>query len=188
MFFRIEWNCKTKICIFVQPPNYIADMTEETEFALEVAREEMQNALVRLEKEFQKIRAGKASPVMIEGVKIDYYGVMTPIDQTANISTPDARQIIVQPWDKNVIGLIEKAILAANLGFNPKNEGDILRISVPPLTEERRKDLVKRARAEGENARISIRTIRRSANDTARQLEKKGVPEDEVDKLEADIQ
>jgi ribosome recycling factor len=163
-------------------------MTEETEFALEEAREAMQIALVHLEKEFQKIRAGKASPVMLEGVKIDYYGVMTPIEQTANISTPDARQIIVQPWDKTVIGLIEKAIMAANLGFNPKNEGEILRISVPPLTEERRRDLVKRAKSEAESARVSIRGVRRSANDTAKQLKKDGAPEDEVDKLESDIQ
>jgi ribosome recycling factor len=125
---------------------------------------------------------------MLDGVKIDYYGVMTPIDQTANISTPDARQIIVQPWDKSVLGLIDKAIQAANLGFNPKNEGEILRILVPPLTEERRRDMVKRAKNEAENARISIRNIRRIANETAKKLKKDGVPEDEIDKLEADIQ
>jgi len=163
-------------------------MTEETEFALEEAGEAMQQALLHLEKEFQKIRAVKASPMMLEGVKIDYYGVLTPIDQTANISTPDARQIIVQPWDKSVLGLIDKAIQAANLGFNPKNEGEILRIIVPPLTEERRRDLVKRAKTEGENARISIRNIRRTANDTAKQLKKDGTPEDEIEKLESDIQ
>jgi ribosome recycling factor len=113
---------------------------------------------------------------------------MTPIDQTANISTPDARQIIVQPWDKSVLGLIDKAIQAANLGFNPKNEGEILRIQVPPLTEERRRDMVKRAKNEAENARISIRNIRRIANETAKKLKKDGTPEDEVDKLETDIQ
>ena len=163
-------------------------MTEETEFCLEEAREGMNNAIVHLEKEFQKIRAGKASPQMLEGVRIDYYGVMTPIDQTANISTPDARQIIVQPWDKSVLPLIDKAIQAANLGFNPKNEGEILRIQVPPLTEERRRDMVKRAKNEAENARISIRNIRRIANDTAKTLKKDGVPEDEVEKLEHDIQ
>ena len=163
-------------------------MTEETEFCLEEAREGMHNAVLHLEKEFQKIRAGKASPQMLEGVKIDYYGVMTPIDQTANISTPDARQIIVQPWDKSVLSLIDKAIQAANLGFNPKNEGEILRILVPPLTEERRRDMVKRAKNEAENARISIRNIRRIANETAKKLKKDGVPEDEIDKLEADIQ
>jgi len=163
-------------------------MTEETEFTLEEAREGMQLAVSHLEKEFQKIRAGKASPMMLEGVKIDYYGVMTPIEQTANISTPDARQIIVQPWDKSVLGLLEKAIMAANLGFNPKNEGEILRIIVPPLTEERRRDLVKKTKMEAENAKISIRNIRRSANDTAKQLKKDGTPEDEVTRLEAEIQ
>ena len=121
-------------------------MHEEIEFALEEAKEGMHNAILHLEKELQKVRAGKASPQMLDGVRIDYYGVMTPIDQTANISTPDARQIIVQPWDKSVLGLIEKAILAANLGFNPKHEGDILRIVVPALTEERRRDLVRKAK------------------------------------------
>jgi len=163
-------------------------MNEDVEFCLEEAKEGMNMAVLHLEKEFQKIRAGKASPQMLDGVKIDYYGVMTPIEQTANIHTPDARQIIVQPWDKSVIGLIEKAIMAANLGFNPKNEGEILRISVPALTEERRRDLVKRAKAESENARVSIRNIRRQANETAKKLKKDGVPEDEVDKLEVDIQ
>lgn len=163
-------------------------MHEEIEFTLEEAREGMHNAVLHLEKELQKVRAGKASPQMLEGVKIDYYGTMTPIDQTANVSTPDARQIIVQPWDKSVLGLIEKAILAANLGFNPKNEGEILRIVVPALTEERRKDLVKKAKTEAENAKISIRNIRRLANDTAKKLKKDGVPEDEVEKLEEDIQ
>ena len=163
-------------------------MSDEAEFCLEEASEGMVHAIAHLEKEFQKLRAGKASPQMLEGVKIDYYGVMTPIDQTANISTPDARQIIVQPWDKSVLGLIDKAIQAANLGFNPKNEGEILRIMVPPLTEERRRDLVKRAKGEAENAKISIRNIRRIANETAKQLKKDGIPEDEVERLEASIQ
>lgn len=163
-------------------------MHEEIEFTLEEAREGMHNAVLHLEKELQKVRAGKASPQMLEGVRIDYYGTMTPIDQTANISTPDARQIIVQPWDKSVLGLIEKAILSANLGFNPKNEGEILRIVVPSLTEERRRELVRKAKSEAENAKISIRNIRRIANETAKKLKKDGIPEDEVDKLEEDIQ
>jgi len=163
-------------------------MHEELEFTIEEAKEGMQNALHHLEKEIQKLRAGKASPQMLEGVKIDYYGVMTQIDQAANVSSPDARQIIVQPWDKSVLSLIEKAIQAANLGFNPKNEGEILRIVVPPLTEERRRDLVKKAKAEAENAKISIRNIRRNANETAKKLKKDGIPEDEVEKLETDIQ
>ena len=163
-------------------------MNEDIEFTLDEANEGMYLAVQHLEKELQKLRAGKASAQMLDGVRIDYYGVMTPIDQTANISTPDGRQIIVQPWDKSVLGLIDKAIQAANLGFNPKNEGEILRITVPPLTEERRRDLVKKARAEAENGKISIRNIRRLANETAKKLKKDGVPEDEVDKLEADIQ
>ena len=163
-------------------------MNDEIDFTLEEANEGMLLAIQHLEKEFQKIRAGKASAQMLDGVRIDYYGVSTPIDQTANISTPDARQIIVQPWDKTVLGLIDKAIQAANLGFNPKNEGEILRITVPPLTEERRRDLVKKAKTESENGKISIRNIRRLANETAKKLKKDGVPEDEVDKLEADIQ
>ena len=163
-------------------------MNEEIEFTLDEANEGMHLALHHLEKELQKVRAGKASAQMLDGVKIEYYGVITPIDQTANISTPDARQIIVQPWDKSVLGLIDKAIQAANLGFNPKNEGEILRIIVPPLTEERRRDLVKKAKTEAENAKISIRNIRRIANETAKKLKKDGIPEDEVEKLESDIQ
>ena len=163
-------------------------MNEEIEFTLYEANEGMQLALHHLEKELQKVRAGKASAQMLDGVKIDYYGVNTPIDQTANISTPDGRQIIVQPWDKSVLGLIDKAIQAANLGFNPKNEGEILRIVVPPLTEERRRDLVKKAKTEAENAKISIRNIRRIANETAKKLKKDGIPEDEIEKLESDIQ
>ena len=163
-------------------------MNDEIEFTLDEANEGMNLAIQHLEKELQKLRAGKASAQMLDGVRIDYYGVSTPIDQTANISTPDARQIIVQPWDKSVLGLIDKAIQAANLGFNPKNEGEILRITVPPLTEERRRDLVKKAKAEAENGKISIRNIRRLANETAKKLKKDGVPEDEIDKLEVDIQ
>ena len=163
-------------------------MNEEIEFTLDEAKEGMHLAVQHLEKELQKLRAGKASAQMLDGVKIDYYGVMTPIDQAANVSTPDGRQIIVQPWDKSVLGLIDKAIQAANLGFNPKNEGEILRIQVPALTEERRRDLVKKAKAEAETAKISVRNIRRLANETAKKLKKDGVPEDEVDKLEIDIQ
>ncbi|HRS54614.1 MAG TPA: ribosome recycling factor [Bacteroidales bacterium] len=163
-------------------------MAEETLMCIEETRENMQLAIQHLEKEFQKIRAGKASPQMLEGIKIDYYGTMTPLEQIANINTPDPRQIIVQPWDKSILSTIEKAILAANLGFNPKNEGEVLRIIVPPLTEERRKELVKKARIEAENAKIAIRNIRRNANETAKKLEKQGIPEDEIKKLESEIQ
>jgi ribosome recycling factor len=163
-------------------------MHEEAQFCLEESKESMQSALHHLEKEFQKIRTGKASPQMLEGIRIEYYGAMTQLDQLSNINTPDHKQIIVQPWDKSALPAIEKAIMAANLGFNPKNEGEILRIIVPPLTEERRRDLVKKARAEAENARVSIRNIRRTANETAKKLEKQGIPEDDIKKLEQDIQ
>lgn len=163
-------------------------MNEEITFIIDEAEEGMQNAIAHLDKEFQKIRAGKASPSMLEGVRVDYYGSMTPIDQVSNINTPDPRQIIVQPWEKAMLVPIEKAIMAANLGFNPQNNGEVLRINVPPLTEERRKDLVKKAKAETENAKVTIRGIRRVALDSGKKLEKDGVPEDEVKLLEKEIQ
>ncbi len=163
-------------------------MNEEVRFILDETEESMQGAISHLEREFHKIRAGKASPAMLEGVRVDYYGTMSPIDQISNINTPDPRQIIVQPWEKNMLGPIEKAILAANLGFNPQNNGEVLRIAVPPLTEERRKDLVKKAKAEVENAKVTVRNLRRSAIDAGKKLEKEGVPEDEIKQLEKEIQ
>jgi ribosome recycling factor len=163
-------------------------MTEESVLCLEMAGESMQNALNHLDKEFSKIRAGKASPAMLDGVRVDNYGVISPINQVASINTPDAKLITIQPWDKNMLSVIEKAIMAANLGFNPQNDGIIIRVIVPPLTEERRRDLVKRARIEGENAKVAIRNIRRSANEEAKALEKEGVSEDEVKLLQAKIQ
>ncbi len=163
-------------------------MNEEVTFVVEEAEEGMKNALTHLDREFQKIRAGKASPAMLEGVRVDYYGSMTPIDQVSNINTPDPRQIIVQPWEKAMLVPIEKAILAANLGFNPQNNGEVLRIMVPPLTEERRRDLVKKAKTEVENAKVTVRNIRRSAMDSGKKLEKEGIPEDEIKNLEKEIQ
>jgi ribosome recycling factor len=163
-------------------------MNEEINFIIEEAQEGMNNAVLHLDKEFQKIRAGKASPSMLEGVRVDYYGSMTPIEQVSNINTPDPRQIIVQPWEKAMLVPIEKAIMAANLGFNPQNNGEVLRINVPPLTEERRRDLVKKAKAEVENAKVTVRSIRRSAMDAGKKLEKEGVPEDEVKQMEKEIQ
>jgi ribosome recycling factor len=163
-------------------------MTEEAQMCLDEARESMESAISHLEKKFQKIRAGKATPSMLEGIMIDYYGAMTPIEQTANINTPDPRQIIVQPWDKSILPEIEKAIMSANLGFNPKNEGEVLRIAVPPLTEQRRLELVKQAKNETEQTKISIRNSRRSANDLAKDLEKDGLPEDETKRLLDQIQ
>lgn len=155
-------------------------MTEESQFILDETTENMENTIVHMESEFQKIRAGKASPMMLHGVKVEYYGTIVPIEQTSNIGTPDPRQIIVQPFDKSSIGIIEKAILTANLGFNPKNEGDFLRIFVPPLTEERRHELAKRVKVVSEEAKVGIRNNRRNANDDAKKLKDDGISEDEV--------
>lgn len=163
-------------------------MIEDCQIIYDIAKESMEKSITHLEREFQNIRAGKASPDMLEGILVDYYGVTTPINQTANITSPDPRQIIVQPWDKSVIGAIEKAIMAANLGLNPKNEGEVLRIIVPTVTEERRIDLVKQAKSQAEDTKIGIRNARRSGNDEAKSLEKEGIPEDDVKKLQDDIQ
>ena len=163
-------------------------MREEAQLCLMEAEDSMQKSLQHLEKELHKLRTGKASPQMLEGLKINYYGVMTPIEQTSNITTPDPRQIIIQPWDKSILGDIDKAILAANLGFTPKNEGEILRILVPPLTEERRREMVKKAKIEAETAKVSIRSIRRTANEQAKELEDGGLPEDESKRLVEEIQ
>jgi ribosome recycling factor len=163
-------------------------MTDDSILLIEETEEQMEQAFVHLEKELLKIRAGKASPQLFENITIDYYGSITPLSQTANINTPDARTIVIQPWDKTVLPAIEKAILAANLGFTPMNNGEIIRISIPPITEERRKELVKKAKQEAEQSRIVIRNVRRSSNEKAKKLEKEGVPEDEVKQLEKEIQ
>jgi ribosome recycling factor len=163
-------------------------MTEEAKFIIEEIKESMQHALTHLEKEFHKFRTGKASPQMLEGVRVDYYGNPTSVDKIANINTPDARTIIVQPWEKAMLNPLAKAILDANLGFNPQNNGEILRITVPPLTEERRRELVKKAKGEAEIARVSIRNIRRNAVEDAKKLEKEGLSEDDIKVLEKEIQ
>jgi ribosome recycling factor len=163
-------------------------MLEDCQLVYDLASEGMEKSLSHLEIGFQKIRAGKASPEMLDGVMVEYYGAMTPISQTANITSPDPRQIIVQPWDKSVIIALEKAIMAANLGFNPKNEGEVLRIAVPAITEERRRELVKQAKSQAEDTKIGIRNVRRTANDEAKKLEKEGIPEDDVKRLQDDIQ
>ncbi len=163
-------------------------MNEELDFLFEEANEKMGKSITHLEKELGKIRAGKANPQMLESVKVDYYGVMTPLSQMSNINTPDPRSIIVQPWEKNMLEPVERAIMAANLGFNPQNDGTLIRIVVPPLTEERRKDLVKKVKSEAESTKVSIRNIRREAIDSAKKLEKEGAPEDLVKILEHNVQ
>lgn len=148
----------------------------------------MVKAIAHLEDELKVIRAGKANPAMLSGIMVDYYGTLTPLQQVSNVGTLDARTITVQPWEKAMIGPIEKAILTANLGFNPQNNGEVIRIAVPPLTEERRKQLVKQVKTEGENARVSIRNARRDANEEIKKLQKNGLAEDLAKDAEAEIQ
>lgn len=163
-------------------------MQEEVDFVLEHSKERMKAAINHLEKELIHVRAGKASPAMLDGVMVDYYGTMTPLIQVANINTPDARTIAIQPWEKKMIPVIEKAILNANLGFNPDNNGEMIRINVPVLTEERRKGLVKQAQHEGEIAKVSVRTVRKEANESLKKLQKDGVAEDIVKDAEEEVQ
>lgn len=144
---------------------------EELDFIVDIAKDQMQKALEHLEKELTKLRAGKASPAMLSTVRFDYYGSSTPISQAANIGTPDARTLTIQPWEKNLIQEIEKAIINSNLGFAPSNNGDMIIINIPPLTEERRKELAKLAKAEAENAKVSIRNARKDANNDMKKNE-----------------
>lgn len=160
-------------------------MDEELDFIIDSTKELMQNSILHLEKEFRNIRAGKASPAMIGSVMVDYYGSLTPITQVANISTMDAHTITVQPWEKKMLQTIEKAIMIANLGFNPMNNGDIIIINVPALTEERRIELSKQAKAAAEFAKVSIRNDRREA---MHEIKKAEASEDMKANAEVDIQ
>jgi ribosome recycling factor len=153
-------------------------MNEDIDLLLEEVRDKMEKALRHLEHELAKLRAGRANPALLDGITIDYYGVSSPLSQVSNINTPDPKTFLVQPWEKNMLGPIEKAILAANIGLTPMNTGEVIRINVPPLTEERRIQLVKQVKNEGETARISIRNARKWANDELKQLLKDGLPED----------
>jgi ribosome recycling factor len=163
-------------------------MNEDIQFILDDAKDQMEKALSHLELELVKVRAGKANPTMLESISVDYYGTMTPLNQIANVNTADARSLVVQPWEKSMLTPIEKAIQAANLGLNPQNDGILIRILVPALTEERRRDLVKKAKTEAENAKVSLRTIRKEANEELKKLQKKGTPEDEIKEGETKVQ
>lgn len=163
-------------------------MSDEIKMALEEATAAMEKSINHLEYELSKIRAGKASPSMLDDVRVDYYGAPTPLKNIANVNTPDARTITVQAWEKNMLNNIAKAILEANLGLNPQNNGDMIIISVPMLTEERRKELSKRGHAEGENAKVGIRNARKEALDFIKQAQKDGLPEDEAKAGEAKVQ
>ena len=160
-------------------------MNEEIDFILDSTKESMDGAITHLEKEFVNIRAGKASPSMLGSIFVDYYGSQTPLSQVANVNTPDALTLSVQPWEKSMLQTIEKAIMVANLGFNPMNNGEMIIINVPPLTEERRKDLVKQATAEAEDAKVSIRNARQDAN---KEIKKLDISEDLTKNTEVDIQ
>lgn len=163
-------------------------MSEDISICLNLMKKDMQNAFSYFERELDKIHAGKANVKMLDSVKVDYYGTPTPLSQVAGLSTPDPKQIMIQPWEKSMIMPIEKAILAANLGFNPQNNGEIIRVIVPALTEERRKNLVKKVKQEAEQAKISMRNIRRNTNNEVKDLKNKDVPEDEIKKAEISIQ
>ena len=163
-------------------------MDENIEFILESTQEDMQAAIDRLDRELLKIRAGKANPVMLSGVFAEYYGARTPLNQLASVTAPDGRTLLVQPFDKSAIGAIERGITEANLGLNPQNDGDRIIVPIPMLTEERRRNLVKQAKEEGENAKISIRNTRRDSNSEIKKLKDDGVSEDEIKNGETEVQ
>ena len=163
-------------------------MEEEVQFCIEELKEKMDNSIKHFSDELTKVRAGKATPQMLDNIMIDYYGTLTPLNRISNINTPDPRTIRIQPWEKNMIDIIEKTILNANLGFNPTNNGEAVIINVPILTEERRCDLVKQVKNIGENAKVSIRNARRETNDQLKKMLKDGLSEDMEKGAEEDVQ
>ena len=163
-------------------------MSEELILLMDDTESQMKKAISHLEAELIKIRAGKANPQILEGIMIDYYGALTPLSQVCNISVMDARTLSLQPWEKNMLQPIERAIIASNIGINPQNDGNYIRLFLPPLTEERRRELVKRANGEGEQSKVSIRSIRREAIEYIKKLQKEGLSEDEAKDAEKNIQ
>lgn len=163
-------------------------MTDEVLAIIASAEEQMQKAITHLETELVKIRAGKANPQMLDGLVVDYYGSPMPINQVANISVMDARTLSIQPWEKNMLQPIERSIIAANLGVTPQNDGAIIRLFLPPLTEERRKELVKRCQGEGEHSKVAVRNIRRDAIENVKKQQKNGLSEDAAKDAEAEVQ
>lgn len=155
---------------------------------LQDAQATMEKAILHCESELTKIRAGKASAGMLDGIMVDYYGNPTPLSQVGSINTPDARTLIIQPWEKALLVPIERAIMEANIGINPQNDGVIIRLVVPPLTEERRKDLVKKVKEEAEKGRITVRNIRKDANEKVKKLKGESVSDDEIKTGEAEVQ
>ena len=163
-------------------------MNEDIQLILETAKESMEGAIAHLMKELQKVRAGKANPVMLQGVMVEYYGAMTPINQVASVTAPEPRMLVVQPFEKSMLGTVERAIIEANLGLNPQNDGSIIRCPIPVLSEERRIQLVRQAKDEGENAKISVRNTRRDSNNEIKKLKDSGLPEDMLKIGEEEVQ
>ena len=163
-------------------------MSDELNLIKDQAAENMDKAINHLEAELVKVRAGKANPNLVDGIVVDYYGNPTPINQVGNISVADARTLTIQPWEKNMLQPIERAIIAANIGITPQNDGNLIRLFMPPLTEERRKELVKRAQNEGEHSKVSIRNIRRDAMEHIKKLQKNGLSEDVCKDAEKNVQ
>jgi len=163
-------------------------MSDELILIMEDLEDSMKKAISHLETELVKIRAGKANPQMLDGIVVDYYGSPTPLNQVANVSVADVRTLTVQPWEKNMLQPIERAIINSNIGINPQNDGNMIRMFLPPLTEERRKEFVKRANGEGEHSKVAIRNIRRDAIEQIKKLQKDGLSEDAAKDAEKDIQ
>lgn len=163
-------------------------MNEDIQLIYDMTKERMEKAIEHLDNELIRIRAGKANVHILDGILVDYYGTPTPLNQVSNISTPDAKTIMIQPWEKTMIDPIEKALMNSSVGITPANNGEVIRLGIPQLTEERRRDLVKQVKSEGENARVSVRNSRREANDEYKQMQKDGLSEDEAKDAEAEIQ
>ncbi len=163
-------------------------MTEEVKMFFDDAREHMEKAIRHLEDELSKVRAGRANPSMLGDIKVDYYGSPAPLSQVSNISVPDARTLMIKPWDKSMLQPIEKAILASNIGLTPQSDGEVIRLNIPMLTEERRKDLVKQVRHHAEHSKVGIRNARRDANDAIKSLQKDGLAEDLAKQSEQEVQ
>jgi len=161
---------------------------EEIEMFLEEAKELMDKAIAHTNHELAKIRAGKAMPNMLDGIQVEYYSVMTPLNQVASVNTPDARTLMIKPFEKSVLAEIEKAIINSNLGFNPQNDGELIRINIPALTEERRIDLMRQVKAEAESGKVSIRNVRKDTNDSLKELQKEGASEDAIKGAEDEVQ
>ena len=163
-------------------------MIEDIASIITTAEDHMKKAIGHLEAELVKIRAGKANPQIVDGIVVDYYGSPMPINQIANISVVDARTLSIQPWEKNMLQPIERALIAANIGINPQNDGNLIRLFLPPLTEERRKELVKKCQGEGEHSRVAVRNIRRDAIEHIKRMEKNGLSKDAAKDAETEVQ